>query len=153
MIIDKDLELCSATALTLASTSLVLASNVIDTGTVVRNLGVGKPLWCVIQVQTTVLASGGACNVTFKLASDAQAAIAVDGSATVHGQTQAIPKGTLIAGYTTFIALPPAMPAYEEYLGLLNIADTNNVTAGKINAWITDDIQAWIATADALSAP
>jgi hypothetical protein len=83
--------------------------------------------------------SAGAATVQFQFASDAQAAIATDGSATVHAQTEAIPKATLVAGYQRVIPLPLELPVYEEFLGILQITGTAALTAGKVNAYLTLD--------------
>lgn len=135
MILDRLLEFADAVALSTAAPARSLVGNVIPLSTP-RDIGVDSPLYLVIQVDTPVT-SGGAATVSFELTSDAQAAIAVDGSATVHVATGAIPKATLVAGYEVMIPLPMEDPAYESYLGLVaNIAGAA-LTAGKINAFLT----------------
>lgn len=139
MIIDDRNEFCDATALSTSGTGLALVGDVIDLGSVQRDIGAGEPLYLVIQVDTAVT-SAGAATVEFQLASDAQAAIATDGSASVHAKSAAIPKATLIAGYEAMvIALPQEGTAYERYLGILQNVGTAALTAGKINAFLTKD--------------
>jgi hypothetical protein len=149
MILDERTEFADATSI-INATGLLLIGDVIDLS-VARNVGSPpRPLYLVIQVATTVLAAGGASEVQFTLASDAQAAIAVDGTATVHWRSAAIAKATLVAGYTLCIPLPGVKPDYERYLGLLVGITTFAVTAGAINAFLTHDPKQWKAYADGL---
>lgn len=149
MILDERSEFCDATALSQAAVGLALVGDVIDLS-VARDIGQGQPLYLVIQVDTAV-ASAGAATVEFQLVSDAQAAIAVDGSATVHAKTNAFPKATLVAGYTVIIPLPMEDPAYERYLGILQNVGTAALTAGKINAFLTLTPAKWKAYPDGIA--
>lgn len=148
MILAKTEEFADATALGTSGTGRALVGDVINLGGANRDIGNGEPAYLVIQVDTDVT-SGGAATVSFELASDAQAAIAVDGSATVHFATAAIPKATLVAGYQVCcIALP--LGTYEQYLGIIQNVGTAALTAGKINAFITKDPTGWRAYPDSL---
>lgn len=147
MILDKLTEFCGPTALGTAGTGKQLVGNVVDTGAIVRDLGVGTRLYFIVLV-TAAVTSGGAATVIFILASDAQAAIATDGSATVHYQTAAIPKATLVAGYRACaVAIPQSNPAYEEFLGVLADVGTAALTAGSIEAFLTETPDAWTSYA------
>lgn len=147
MILDERTEFADATSVINAA-GLFLVGDVYDM-TVARNLGNGRPLWLVIQVDTTLLAAAGAASVSFVLASDAQAAIAVDGSATVHFETQVTPKATFVAGYQVCcIPLPGEGPVYEQFLGVLVRIATNPLTAGKVNAFLTTNPKQWKALPD-----
>lgn len=149
MILDDRLEFADALALSTAGTVRILIGDVIDT-TQFRNIGSPpRPLYLVIQVDTAVT-SGGAATVEFILASDAQAAIAVDGTATEHMHTQAIPKATLVAGFTMVIPLAGEKPAYERFVGILQLTNVAVLTAGKINAFLTHDPKQWKAYPDAI---
>lgn len=148
MLVDDRLEFCDAQALSTAATGLALVGDVINLGQA-RDIGAGEPLYLVIQVDTAVT-SGGAGTLEFVLASDAQAAIAVDGSATEHFRSGLKAKTVFVAGYTIAIALPMEGPVYEQYLGILQNVGTAALTAGKINAFITRDVAKWKAYADAL---
>lgn len=150
MIMDQRNEFADATALSTAATGLALVGNQIDIGAAVRDVGNGEPVYLVINVDTAIT-SAGAATVEFWLVSDAQAAIAVDGSATVHAKTAAIPKATLVAGYQVVITLPPHLPAYEQFLGILQNVGTAALTAGKINAFLTMDSALYRAYNDALA--
>jgi len=149
MILDERTEFCDATALNTGAAGTYLIGDVIDLS-VARDIGAGEPLFFVVTVDTAVT-SGGAATVTFQLASDAQAAIATDGSASVHFASAAIPKATLVAGYRAVaVRLPTEGTAYEQYLGVLQITGTAALTAGKVNAFLTHDYAKFKAYNDAI---
>lgn len=147
MILDERNEFCDATALNTGVAGSYLVGDVIDLGATSSDIGNGEPMYLVIQVDTAA-ASAGAATGQFHLCSDAQAAIAVDGSATYHFSTSAIPVASLVAGYrVAVVALPHG--TYERYLGVVQTTGTAAFTAGKINAFLTHDAAKWVATADA----
>jgi len=149
MILDERNEFADATALGTSGTGRQLVGDVIDLGAVSQDIGNGEPLYLVVQVDTAVTSDGNA-TVSFELASDAQAAIATNGTATVHVVTPAIAKTALTAGViVASVALP--MGTYERYLGIIANVGTAAVTAGKINAFLTKDVAKWVATADAVN--
>lgn len=150
MYLDERLEFCDATALDTTGTDVDLIGDVIDLS-VARDIGNGEPtLYLVIQIDTAVT-SGGSSTTQFHLASDAQAAIAVDGSATLHWSSAALAKATLIAGYVVCVVpLPWQKPDYERYLGILTTTAVAANTAGKINAFLTPNPASWKAYADAI---
>lgn len=144
MIMDDRLEFADATSVAaVAGTALI--GDVVDLGTVQRDIGSGQPLWLVITCATSIITGGTAGTIQFQLASDAQAAIAVDGSATIHLQTASFVTdddalNRWDAGSVIFAApLPIEGPTYERYLGVLAIIGTTTVTAGAINAFLTLD--------------
>lgn len=141
-----------------AAAGTALIGDVIDLGATPQDLGNGKPMYLVIQSGDTEIITGGtAGTIQFELASDAQAAIAVDGTASTHiltnefvtddtgaNDAQLGPNKTIFMG-----ALPTgAGVAYERYLGVLATIGTTTVTAGTINAFLTYDPSAWKAYAD-----
>lgn len=141
MILDERLEFADATALGTSGTGLQLVGDVIDLGT--DGINEVEDMEFYVQVDTAIT-SAGAATVAFSLASDAQAAIATDGSATVHYVTSAIAKATLVAGYQVCkITLPKGQ--YERYLGLLANVGTAALTAGKVNAGLTTMSPTWKA--------
>lgn len=149
MIIDSRLEFCDAAALDTSGTDTDLIGDVVDLGTA-RDVGHGEPVYLVITVDTAVT-SGGAATVQFHLASDSQAAIATDGSATYHWSSGVVSKDTLTAGYVVAVVpLPAQGAAYERFLGILTTVGGAVVTAGRINAFITADPHGWTAQPDAL---
>lgn len=147
-ILDARNEFCDATALSTAGTGRALIGSQIDLS-VARDIGNGQPpLYLGIQV-TTAVTSGGSATVSFILASDASASVAVDGTATEHIVTADIAVADLVVGYALYIPLPPeASNAYERYLGLLQNVGTAALTAGAINAFLTPTPPTWKAYPD-----
>lgn len=146
MILDEFTEFCDATSAILAVGNAIIG-DVIDLGAspTLRDIGNGQPIYWVIQVDTTFV--GATSTTKFELSSDSTANLAT--SRTVHVATAAIPVATLVAGYTIAIALP-IDATYERYLGVWETVATANVTAGKINSFLTTDVAKWVALPDAL---
>lgn len=157
MIIDTLNEFADASSVA-AAAGTALIGDVIDLGATPQDLGNGEPMYLIITVDTSIITGGVAGTIEFKLASDAQAAIATDGTATQH-----IATGTFVtdddslndldAGAVAYVgALPTgAGKAYERYLGILATVGTTTVTAGAISAFLTKDPSAWKAYADAVN--
>lgn len=158
MIMDELLEFADAVSVA-AAAGTALIGDVIDLGAAHRDIGNGRAAWLVITVDTEIITGGAAGTIKFQLVSDAQAAIAVDGSATVHLDTgtfvtddSAANDAQMNAGSViACIALPTEGKVYERYLGLLAVIATTTVTAGKINAFLTLDPTGWQAYAEATS--
>lgn len=155
MIMDERNEFADATSVAaIASTALI--GDVIDLGASHRDIGNGRPVYLVITTDTEIITGGSAGTIKFQLASDAQAAIATDGSATVHIDTgtfvtddSAANDAQLNAGGVIFCGpLPLEGHVYERYLGILCVIETTTVTAGKINAFLTLDPYKWTAYAE-----
>lgn len=142
MILDELMEFCDATALNTGAAASYLIGDVVDLGATARNIGVGRPVYLVIQVDTTVT-SGGSGTYGFSLCSDAQAAIAVDGTASYHYSTPQIAKATLIAGYVVAVVALSEGIMYERYLGIVQTTAVAAATAGKVNAFLTYDAANW----------
>lgn len=148
MILDERMEIVDDVAIA-TPIGRALMGDVIDL-TKARNIGVGNELHCVIQI-TQAVTSVGAATVDFELVSDAQAAIAVDGSASKHASTGPIAKDALTVGKTFILPLPPegSVP-YERFLGVISNPAVAALTAGKANVFFTADVKQWKAAADAL---
>jgi len=146
MILDERNEFADATALGTSGTGRQLVGDVIDLTTVSGNLGEGEEVCVVISVDTAVT-SGGAATIDFELATDAQAAVATDGTATVIGSTGAIAKATLVSGYK--IVIKVSSKTRERYLGLIANVGAAALTAGAVSAGVVVDASAWTAYADA----
>lgn len=146
MILDERLEFCDATALTTAAAGTALEGDVIDLGNDGAD-GNSEDIYFVLQIDTAV---AGPDTVQFKLVSDAQAAIATDGSATVHFETAAIAVATLVAGYQVCaVKLPRG--TYERYLGVIRTTvGAGALSAGKINAFLTREPKGWEAFPDGI---
>lgn len=106
----------------------------------------GSELYLVLQVDT-LPTSGGAATAAFSLASDAQAAIAVDGTQTEHFRTKAFTIAEMAAG-TILAAVKLPRGSYERYLGVVQTTAVAAFTAGKINAFLTRDPGLYRAYAD-----
>jgi hypothetical protein len=145
MIIDKNLEFSDSQAVIASA----ISTNVYDTGATptLKDIGAVRPLYLVIQVDTTVTQAGAGTNtITFE--SDSTENLAT--SATVHWSSGAIPKATLVAGYTRVIPLPWEV-LYERYMGVRYTTSENN-TAGAYSAFITDSPALYHAYPDAIAA-
>jgi len=154
MILDSRTEFADAVALNTGAAGTYLIGSQIDTGGGLPVGGDGindlEGLYFVVQVDTSA-GSGGSATGQFQLVSDAQAAIATDGSATVHFSTAAIPFASLTAGtYACRVQLP--IGTYERYLGVLQITGTAAFNAGKINAFLTRHPPTYKAFPDAPNA-
>lgn len=156
MILDERTEFCDATSVA-ASAGTALVGDVIDLGAADIDVGNGQPLYLVLKCATSIITGGAAGTIKFQLASDAQAAIATDGSATVHFDTGTFvtdgdDANELDAGATiAVIALPRSSVAtYERYLGILVTTATTTTTAGAIDAFLTLDPEGWKAYPNAI---
>lgn len=155
MILDERNEFADAVSVA-GSAGTALIGDVIDLGATSSDIGNGQPLYLVIQTDTEIITGGSAGTIQFQLASDAAAAIATDGSATVHYTSASLVTDDAAAnsaalnagGVIAAVALPNG--TYERYLGILATIGTTTVTAGKINAFLTTDVAKLVATADAI---
>ena len=152
MILDERTEFLDATALNTGAAGTYLIGDVIDLGVANASQPYGgegdsDAAWLVIGVDTAVT-SAGAATVQFALASDAQAAIATDGTATQHFLSAAIPKATLVAGYQA-VAIRLPRGSYERYLGILQVTGVAALTAGKVNAFLTRNVPTPLKVYDA----
>lgn len=153
MIMDERTEFCDATSVA-AAAGTALVGDVIDLGTVARDIGNGQPLYLVITTATEIITGGSAGTVKFQLASDSTADLAT--SATVHIDTgtfvtddSAANSAQLNAGGVIFCGpLPLRGNVYERYLGILCVTATTTTTAGAINAFLTLDPTGWAAYAE-----
>ncbi len=157
MIMDERTEFCDAVAIDgAAAPTTALVGDVIDLTATHRDIGSGEPIYLVITTDTEIITGGTAGTVEFKLASDAQAAIATDGSATIHWASRAFVTDDAAAndtqmnagGVIAVVALPMEGAVYERYLGILVTRTTTAITAGKINAFLTLDPAKWSAYAE-----
>lgn len=157
MILDERNEFADAVSVA-AGAGTALIGDVIDLGSVSRDIGMGEPLYLVIQTDTEIITGGAAGTIKFQLASDAQAAIATDGSASIHFDTGTFVTDDAAAnsaqlnagGVIACIPLPTEGVVYERYLGILAVIATTTVTAGKINAFLTKNPARYRAYADGI---
>lgn len=156
MILDARTEFADAQSVVGTAGTTINVGSQIDLS-VARDIGAGQPLYLVINVDTSIIAGGTPATgtIAFQLASDASAAIATDGTQTIHYTSKAFVTDVdalneLDAGETAvIIALPMEGVAYEQFLGVQAVIGTANTTAGKINAFLTHDPSKWKAYRDA----
>jgi hypothetical protein len=135
MIIDDLLEFADAAAIALnIGNAIAPNTDVIDLGAAptLQNLGNGQPVYLVLTVDTAFV--GATATIQFQLATDSTANLAT--SRTNHIDTGAIAVATWAAGFTLCIPLPVS-DTYERYMGLWMTVATANVTAGKLNAYLS----------------
>lgn len=146
MILDKLSEFCDNETLD-TTVAVTLLGNVINSKAA-RNHGAGRQLFLNIRIPVAVT-SVGAPTTKFSLVSDAQAAIAVDGSATVHFETPDMLKAVLDTDFAFSIPLPlEGSTPYEQYLGILQENKVTTLTAGAADVFLTLDTPAWKAFAE-----
>jgi len=110
----------------------------------------GKQMFLVVQVDTEIDSAGDGASVQIQLVSDAAAAIATDGSASVHVDLGTIAEADLTEGKTFVIPVPPrgGVNEFERYLGIVATVSGETVTAGAVSAFLTMDPTLWKSYAD-----
>jgi hypothetical protein len=160
MYLDERLEFADAASVA-ASAGTALIGDVIDLkpSTTSPNSTVdleGSELYLVIQTDTEIITGGSAGTIQFFLVSDeaADLASAVVANCTTHIATpayvtddSAANSAELNAGGVIYCGKLPK-GAYERYLGILCTTASNDVTAGKVNAFLTKDPAMYRAYAD-----
>ena len=156
MILDERLEIADAVSVA-AAAGTALIGDVIDLGAANLDVGIGEEIWLIVQTDTEIITGGAAGTLVIKLASDAQAAIATDGSATDHIISKTFTTDDAAANSAELnaggVLIAQRLPAgtYERYLGILAVTGTTTTTAGKINAFLTKNYAKWTAYADAVN--
>lgn len=157
MLLDAYAEFADAVAVN-AAAGTALIGNVMDLGLPHRDVGNGEGTYFIVTIDTSIIAAS-AGGVQFQLVSDAQAAIAVDGSATVHYASKVFASNVIAStaaqlkagAVAVCVELPLEGAVYEEFLGVLVVTSTATTTAGKINAFLTLDPYGWIDYPKAVS--
>ncbi len=150
MIMDERSEFADALAIPVSGAATTLLGDVMDLEQA-RDIGQGKPpVYLVIQVSTAFV---GGTSFQFVLASDAQAAISVDGTESRHYLSDVFAVADLIQGFQMIIPLPmgdvaASVTPYERYLGILGVG-AGTQSAGAINAFLTPDPHGWRSYPDA----
>jgi hypothetical protein len=152
MLMDERNEFADALALNTGAAGSYLIGDVIDLdpATTAPNTTVdlaGSELFLVIQVDTLPTSGTSAATAAFSLASDAQAAIAVDGSQTEHFRTRAYTIAQMAAG-TILACVKLPHGNYERYMGVVQTTAAEAFTGGKVNAFLTADPAKFKAYAD-----
>lgn len=141
MILDERTEFCDATALNTGAAGSYLIGDVVDLG-VARDLGGDMAVYLVVSVDTAAT-SGGAATGTFNLVTDDNASLT---SPAVVVSSKAWAVADMTAGKTLLaVQLPMEGTAYERYIGIQQVTGTAAFTAGKVNAFLTNDVARWKA--------
>lgn len=141
MILDERTEFCDATALNTGAAGSYLIGDVVDLS-VARDLGGDMALYLVVTVDTAAT-SGGAATGQFNLVTDDNASLT---SPTTIVSSRAWPVASMTAGTTLMaVQLPMEGTAYERYIGIQQVTGTAAFTAGKVNAFLTEDVARWKA--------
>lgn len=131
MIIDTLAQFADSQTVTGGATTV--ASFDIDTSTLTRNLGTGKPLYVVIHVEGT---SGGDGADTFQFSLVDDSVLPIDGASIVKASTATITGvANIPAGTILVIPVPPNM-AFQRYLGLTYAVTATAVLT--VTAHLTD---------------
>lgn len=148
MILDERLEFCDATALNTTGTSSYLIGDVVDIGATPGDIGVGQPLYFVVQVATTAT-SGGSATGTFSLCTDGALSTGSLAGANVLVSSKAWTVATMTEGTVLLAVQVPAQgTTFERYLQVQQTTGAAAFTAGAINAFLTTDPSFWRAYAD-----
>jgi hypothetical protein len=141
MIMDERTEFADATTVALAAGTHVIGDQI--PLSFARDLGNGQPIYLCITCNASILAAS-AGTIRFQLVSDSTAALATDGSSTVHLDTGTFvtnvdASNAIDTGAIIYCAPVPTegVRLYEGFLGILAIVATATVTAGSINAWLS----------------
>lgn len=152
MIFDDRLEFADAVSLNTGAAGTYNIGDQIDI-TALRDIGNGADLYLVVTVDTGITVASSTGTVAFSLASDDSSTIATNGTQTVHATSRAWPTSTtaIAAGTVLFaVALPMEGAVYERYLQVQQVTGTTALNAGKVNAFLTTDVSAIKAYADAI---
>lgn len=120
-----------------AITSTRVSTDKIDLQANNRDLGLLDDLYLVIMATEAFTASGSA-TLTVDLVDDDNASLS--SPATLINLANAVGKATLVAGYTIFKGRLPIEKITQRYLGLNYTVATGPMTAGKVRAFLTPNI-------------
>ena len=145
-ILDTLNQFCNGTTFNGGVVGLYLIGDVIDQLETSPKPGNSDSLYFVAELATDMTGAGR--SVAIELASDSQAAIAVDGSQTTHFISATVALANAKAG-TRICAIELPRGSYERYLGVIQHTIGAAITGGTINCYLTNDPTAH----DILAAP
>lgn len=125
-----------------AITSTRVSTDKYDLGANRRDLGLLEDLYLVVMATEAFTASGSA-TLTIDLVDDDNASLS--SPATVLNLGTTIAKATLVAGYEIFKGRVPIAKITQRYLGLNYTVATGPMTAGKVRAFFTPNVDAQFA--------
>lgn len=120
-----------------AITATRVSTDKIDLQANNRDLGLLESLYLVI-IATEAFTAAGAATLTVDLVDDDNASLS--SPATLLTLANAVGKATLTAGYTIFKGRLPIEKITQRYLGLNYTVATGPMTAGKVRAFLTPNI-------------
>lgn len=144
MYLDAFAEFADSQAVTASAISNVMDLGPLGGSQLIRDIGLGEPIWLIVLTNVTCTDSGSDATLTVSLESDDNVGLT---SATVHATTVAIAFATFAtAGSTVWaIRIPPG--AYERYLGVRFTVASGPLTAGAFDAFLTKDYSSYRAYA------
>ena len=158
-ILDARNEFCDEVSVAAAASTAVIG-NVIDLGSTTNYPGNSDGLYLVLQTGSTEIITGGnAGTIFFTLVSDSLSTLGagVVADCTSHAVSQtfvtddaAVNSAALNAGGVIMVVELPR-GTYERHLGILCTIGTTTVTAGTVNAYLTNDPAVWAAFADGIA--
>ena len=124
-----------------AVVTTVIGTNVIDLEVAGRDVFRGKPLYGVIQVQTTFVSTTSKAS-TMSFQWEADSATGLSATPTVlYKSPAAVAKTALVAGYRLVVPLPmDVLAATDRYVGVRYTVATGPFTAGKFDAFVVEDV-------------
>ena len=150
MILETFSEFCDNDTLT-TTTGFNFEGKSLDLGSVSPgDIGVGEPLYLVVEVTTGIATASSTGTLTVHLASDAGATL-TGSTATKHVSSPPFATSTsAIAAGTRLLAvqLPEGGNAFERYLGIVVQIETTALNAGAISAYLTKAPPKHVAYAD-----
>jgi hypothetical protein len=107
-------------------------------GAVRHDVGQGNTVFLNVQIVTDVASAGHASTLKVELITADDDALTSNVVTAAGGISDAIPEATLVTGYKFSIpvVLPPGLGA-KEYYGLRFTVGTEAITAGKVDAWLS----------------
>ncbi len=143
MIIDKENRFSNAQAITAAAGS----TNTIDLGSA-RDIGAGEQLFiCAVLTVAMTDGAGNTYPLVVALEGDSTDTFTPDATQDLFTFPAASPAGT-----KKFAALAPGMaPLQYRYIRLKYTPTGGNLTAGSVTAFLTRDVDAYTAYADAIT--
>jgi hypothetical protein len=145
MYLDAQLRFSNAQQVTTGSDSGVASENIIDWNDI-RDIGSGRPLYIVLLVTTAMTDSGSNSAMVATLETDDNSSFS---SATTTQTLLTIPAVSA-AGTARYAQIYPGA-ANERYLRLKYTSTNGALTTGNFTAFITTDIDNFVAYADGLT--
>lgn len=142
MYVDGQLLFSDAQAVTAAAGS----TNTIDLGAV-RDIGTGEDLYIVVSVQTTLADGGSNTGTTVALEGDSTDTFSPDGTADLFTFAQAAAAGTVKIAKLS----PGSAPLQYRYIRLKYTPAGADLTGGKFDAFITNNVDKYTSYADAIT--